>query len=178
MRQMTYTGVILEGDLGEKVSLNWLTSPYFELREKWKCIEYIGKSKIWTKTSPWNPEIVTKLLPLWKLQDDPCIYSDLIWLLGKADQLNSTKTNIETMIFSSSEVLKVSYCDLPVSVVRRALSIINNFLKHFLNYWTNFHQSSQKWFTHGPFTKITQMVPLSFLSQLVLLRVFFPCWCF
>ena len=27
-------GVILEGDLGEKVSLSWLTSPYLELREK------------------------------------------------------------------------------------------------------------------------------------------------
>ena len=27
-------GVILEGDLGEKVFLSWLTSPYFELREK------------------------------------------------------------------------------------------------------------------------------------------------
>ena len=63
----TYTGVILEGDLGEKVSLSWLTSPYLEPREKWKCIECIRKSKILTKTSPWNPEIVTKLLPLWKL---------------------------------------------------------------------------------------------------------------
>ena len=27
-------GVILEGDLEEKVSLSWLTSPYIELREK------------------------------------------------------------------------------------------------------------------------------------------------
>ena len=45
-------GVILEGDLGEKVFLSWLTSPCLELREKWKCIECIGKSKIWTKTSP------------------------------------------------------------------------------------------------------------------------------
>ena len=27
-------GVILEGDLGEKVSLSWLTSPYLELRDK------------------------------------------------------------------------------------------------------------------------------------------------
>ena len=46
----TLSGVILESDLGEKV---WLTSPYLELREKWKCIECKGKSKIWTKTSPW-----------------------------------------------------------------------------------------------------------------------------
>ena len=38
-----------------------------DLPEKWKCIEYIGKSKIWTKTSPQNPEIFTKFLPLWKL---------------------------------------------------------------------------------------------------------------
>ena len=35
-------GLRLEGDLGEKVSLNWLTSPYFELREKFKCIVHIG----------------------------------------------------------------------------------------------------------------------------------------
>ena len=27
-------GVILEGDLGEIVSLSWLISPYLELREK------------------------------------------------------------------------------------------------------------------------------------------------
>ena len=55
------SGVILEGDLGEKVSLSWL-SPYLELREKRKCIECIGIT-----TSPRNPEIVAKLLPLWKL---------------------------------------------------------------------------------------------------------------
>ena len=29
-----HAGVILEGDLGEKVSLSRLTSPYLELREK------------------------------------------------------------------------------------------------------------------------------------------------
>ena len=29
---------------------------------------YIGKSKIWTKTSPRNPENVAKLPPVWKLQ--------------------------------------------------------------------------------------------------------------
>ena len=67
------SGVILMGNLGEKVSLSWLTSPYVELREKWKCIECTGESKIWIKTSSWNPDIVAKLLPLWKLQDDPCI---------------------------------------------------------------------------------------------------------
>ena len=46
-----WRGVILDCDLGEKVSLSWLTSPYLELREKWKCLDCIGKSKIWTKTS-------------------------------------------------------------------------------------------------------------------------------
>ena len=35
-------GLSLEGDLGEKVSLIWLTSPYFELREKLKCTKYLG----------------------------------------------------------------------------------------------------------------------------------------
>ena len=29
-----------EANLGEKVSLNWLFSPSFELREKLKCIEH------------------------------------------------------------------------------------------------------------------------------------------
>ena len=38
-----FSGAILEGDLGEKVSLSWLTSPYLELREKWKCIKCIGE---------------------------------------------------------------------------------------------------------------------------------------
>ena len=47
-----FPGLSLGGDLGEKVSLSWLTSPYFELRVKFKCIEHIGKFKIWTKTSP------------------------------------------------------------------------------------------------------------------------------
>ena len=28
---------------------SWLTSLYFVLREKFECIEHIGKSKIWTK---------------------------------------------------------------------------------------------------------------------------------
>ena len=42
----------LASDLGEIVSLNWLTSSYFVLRQKFKCIEFIGKPKSWTKTSP------------------------------------------------------------------------------------------------------------------------------
>ena len=46
-----HAGLSLVGDLGEIVSLSWLISPYFELKEKWKCIEHIRKSKIWTKTS-------------------------------------------------------------------------------------------------------------------------------
>ena len=40
------------GQFCEKVSLNWLTSPYFELREKLKCIEHIWKSKFWPKFLP------------------------------------------------------------------------------------------------------------------------------
>ena len=35
-----FTGLSLGGDLGEKVSLSWLTSPYFELREKFKFVEH------------------------------------------------------------------------------------------------------------------------------------------
>ena len=27
----------------------------------------VGKSKFWAKSSPWSPEYVKKLLPLWKL---------------------------------------------------------------------------------------------------------------
>ena len=42
----------LGGDLGEKVSLNWLTSPSFELREKFKCMEWTEKSIIIPKTFP------------------------------------------------------------------------------------------------------------------------------
>ena len=37
-------------DLVEKLSLSWLTSPFFELREKFKCIEHTRKCKIWTTT--------------------------------------------------------------------------------------------------------------------------------
>ena len=44
-------GLSLGGHLGEKVSLNWLTSPCFELKEKLKCIECVGKSKIRAKTT-------------------------------------------------------------------------------------------------------------------------------
>ena len=42
-------GLFLEGDLGEKVSIIWL-SFYFELKERLKW-----KSKTWTKPSPWMP---------------------------------------------------------------------------------------------------------------------------
>ena len=40
------------GDLGEIVSLQTQTSRYFQLREKFKCIEQIGKGKAQLKTSP------------------------------------------------------------------------------------------------------------------------------
>ena len=48
---LNYSGVILRGNLGEKISLaGW--PPYLEVREKWKCIECIGKSKIGPKLLP------------------------------------------------------------------------------------------------------------------------------
>ena len=34
----------LQGDLAEKVALNWLTSQCFELREKLKWIEYMSNT--------------------------------------------------------------------------------------------------------------------------------------
>ena len=55
-----YTGNMLRGDLGEMVSLQTQTSPCFQLREKFKCIEHIGKGKDFSlksnslrKTSPY-----------------------------------------------------------------------------------------------------------------------------
>ena len=42
----------LEGDVGDIVSLNAQTSPYFKLREKFKCIEHIDKRETQLKTSP------------------------------------------------------------------------------------------------------------------------------
>ena len=42
----------LEGDVGDKVSLNAQTSPYFKLRETFKCIEHIDKRETQLKTSP------------------------------------------------------------------------------------------------------------------------------
>ena len=39
------------GNLGEIVSLQTQTSPYFQLREKIKCLEHIGKGKAQLKTS-------------------------------------------------------------------------------------------------------------------------------
>ena len=55
-------GSKLGGDLGETVSLQTQTSPYFQLREKFKCIEHIGKGEAQLKTSPWNQKIWGKLL--------------------------------------------------------------------------------------------------------------------
>ena len=42
----------LEGDVGDIVSLQAQTSPYFQLREKFKYMEYIDKSETQLKTSP------------------------------------------------------------------------------------------------------------------------------
>ena len=50
----------LEGNLEEKVSLKWLTSPCFELRVKFKYIEHIVESKI--TLAPNLSLIVAKLL--------------------------------------------------------------------------------------------------------------------
>ena len=41
----------LEGEVGDIVSLQAQKSPCFQLREKFKCIEYIDKSEIQLKTS-------------------------------------------------------------------------------------------------------------------------------
>ena len=41
----------LEGDIGD-VSLQAQTSPYFQRREKFKCVEHIDKSETQLKTSP------------------------------------------------------------------------------------------------------------------------------
>ena len=45
-----WSGNKLGGDLGEVASLQEQTSPYFQLREKSKCIDHIGKPKFWSKT--------------------------------------------------------------------------------------------------------------------------------
>ena len=50
---MDIAGLILGSYLEEKVSLNWLMFSYFELGEKFKCIEHIGKVQIFfLKSSP------------------------------------------------------------------------------------------------------------------------------
>ena len=46
-------------ELGEQVSLIWLSSPCFELMEKLKCIEHIGDQNFSLNAS--------KLLPVWEL---------------------------------------------------------------------------------------------------------------
>ena len=65
--------ISLGGDWGEKVSLICFTSPCFELRDKFKYIEHIGESWIWTKTSPClslnvSPSESSRLSPacIWK----------------------------------------------------------------------------------------------------------------
>ena len=47
----TITGNKLERDVGDKVSRQAQTSLYFQLREKFKCIEHIDKSETQLKTS-------------------------------------------------------------------------------------------------------------------------------
>ena len=61
-------------------------------------------------------------------------------------------------IFSSPEhkVLKVSYCDHPVSGVSRPSCVVNNSFKAhlLLNYWTNFKIISQKCSPEAPLPKL------------------------
>ena len=47
-----HSGNMLGGDLGEIVSLQPQTSPCFQLREKFKCIEHIGKGEPSLKLVP------------------------------------------------------------------------------------------------------------------------------
>ena len=42
----------LEGDMGNIVSLQAESSPFFQLREKFKCIEHMDRSVTQLKTSP------------------------------------------------------------------------------------------------------------------------------
>ena len=75
------------------------------------------------------------------------------------------ETIISAYIFSSPEhkVLKVSYCDHPVSGVRRQSSVVrrpscvvnNSFKAHLLlNYWTNFKIISHKCSPEAPLPKL------------------------
>ena len=48
----TCSGNKLKGDVGDIVPLQAQTSPLFQLREKFKCIEHIGKSELQFKPSP------------------------------------------------------------------------------------------------------------------------------
>ena len=50
--KISKAGNKLEGDVGDIVSLQPQTSPYFQLREKFKCLEHIDKSETQHKTSP------------------------------------------------------------------------------------------------------------------------------
>ena len=44
-----------EGEVGEIVSLNWLTSPYFELKEKWeKCLLKLTDFSLFELREKWE----------------------------------------------------------------------------------------------------------------------------
>ena len=51
-RDKEFSGNKLERDVGGIVSLQAQMSPYFQLREKLKCIEHMDKSETQLKTSP------------------------------------------------------------------------------------------------------------------------------
>ena len=58
--------------MGDIVSPQAQTSPYIQLREKFKCIEHIDKSETQLKTSPWKQKIRTKCPPVSDDQLEPC----------------------------------------------------------------------------------------------------------
>ena len=58
------TGVILEGDVGEVISNDCPTSPFFQLREKWFYIEDIERIFQKTITSLQSYRKRSKLLPV------------------------------------------------------------------------------------------------------------------
>ena len=68
------------------------------------------------------------------------------------------RTGLLIPFFSSPEhkVLKVSYCDHPVSGVRRPSCVVNNSFKAhlLLNYWTNFKIISHKCSPEAPLPKL------------------------
>ena len=74
---------------------------------------------------------------------DPCDFIN-ITLLTEGQYEPFPK---QVLVFSSPEhkVLMVSFCDRPMSGVRRASSVVHNFFKHLLllNHWANLDETWQ-----------------------------------